>query len=160
MIDFEFLNFCAFFSHFIGVDSGNLLRMLFTSEMQLLITKAVPLFERAEESLPLLPRKNWEKWVLSRKSFPYSSFYLFIESIQQTFGCAVYKWRTIAYCKSSVFVWAGSKISSSTAAKKWESECWAEKVYHLHHSSLDAVSINNNFFAENFIWIDDDGFKE
>jgi len=34
------------------------------------------------------------------------------------FECVVYKWRTIAYYKSSVFVWLPSKISSSTAAKE------------------------------------------
>ena len=50
-----------------------------------------------------------------------SHIHHFISSLNRfnkPFGCAIYKWRTIAYYKSSVFVRAGRRISSSTAAKK------------------------------------------
>ena len=150
MIDFEFLNFCAFFLTSLESIRETFCVCCLQVRCNYLLQKQC-LCLSGPKNLLLYCRERTEKsecW--AEKVSHIHHFISSLNRFNKPFGCAVYKWRTIAYCKSSVFVRAGSKISSSTAAKNWESECWAEKVYHLHHSSLDAVSINNNFFRGEF----------
>ena len=109
MIDFEFLNFCAFF-----LTSLESIRESFcVCGLQVwcnyLLQKQCLCLSGSKNLLLYCCERTEKSECWAEKVSHIHHFISSLNRFNKPFGCAVYKWRTIAYCKSSVFVRAGSK---------------------------------------------------